>query len=96
MYKVLVVCSGGLGTSLMLKMHVERILREWGINVWVEQADVGSATFIKAELIVGANQVVRHLNTEKVEVLGLTYVADRAHVEERLKTSTTIQKWRST
>ena len=96
MRKILVVCSGGLGTSLMLKIQVSRLLEDWGINdVWIEQTDVGSASFTQADLIIGARQVVEQLLDRGTEVLSLTYVADKHHVEERLADSNTIQGWRN-
>ncbi|TSB48498.1 PTS sugar transporter subunit IIB [Alkalicoccobacillus porphyridii] len=96
MRKILVVCSGGLGTSLMLKIQVSKLIEDWGIHhVWIEQMDVGSASFTQADLIIGAKQVVDPLIGGDTEVVSLTYVADRQHVEEELHKSKAIQGWRS-
>ena len=43
MKKVLVVCSNGLGSSLMLKSNIQKVCEEKGIDATVEHCDLGSA-----------------------------------------------------
>jgi PTS system ascorbate-specific IIB component len=43
MTKVLAVCSTGLGSSFMVHMNIEKVLKELGIDgVTVDHADLGS------------------------------------------------------
>jgi len=95
MKKVLVVCSGGLGTSLVLKLQVKQHFQEWELDdVIVEQSDVSAASFMKADLIIGAKQVVQHLQVKETEILGLSFIADRALVKESLEGTDTVKRWR--
>lgn len=95
MKKVLVVCSGGLGTSLVLKLQIKQHFQEWQLeDVIVEQSDVSGASFMKADLIIGAKQVVQHLQIQDAEILGLAFIADRSLVKESLKNAETVQRWR--
>lgn len=95
MKRVLVICSGGLGTSLVLKLQIKQHFQEWQLgDVIVEQSDVSSASFMKADLIIGAEQIVKHLQIKDTEVLGLSFIADRALVKERLENADTIKRWR--
>ncbi len=55
--KFLAVCSTGLGSSFMVHMNIEKVLKELGINgVDVDHADLGSVAKGDADTIfVGAD-----------------------------------------
>ena len=36
MKKIIVACNSGLGTSLMIRLNVEALLKEWGLKAWSE------------------------------------------------------------
>lgn len=50
--KILTVCGLGQGTSLILRMNVETVLREMGIEADVEHVDVSAARSMEADLII--------------------------------------------
>jgi len=50
--KIMTVCGFGVGTSLLLKMTVDSILEEEGINGEVEASDMTSACGNSADLIL--------------------------------------------
>ncbi|CAM3275616.1 PTS sugar transporter subunit IIB [Vagococcus fessus] len=52
MLKVVTVCGNGIGSSLMLKMKIEEIAKENGIEISAESADSNSATGKDADLFV--------------------------------------------
>ncbi|ETJ44085.1 PTS system, Lactose/Cellobiose specific IIB subunit, partial [human gut metagenome] len=52
MISVLTVCGNGIGSSLMLKMKIEEICAENGIDAQVESIDFNAAQGRKADLIV--------------------------------------------
>ncbi|MFV0252167.1 MAG: PTS sugar transporter subunit IIB [Beutenbergiaceae bacterium] len=41
--KIVAVCGMGIGTSVLLKMNAEKVLRELDIDADVEAADIGVA-----------------------------------------------------
>lgn len=43
MYKFLAVCGFGLGSSMVLKMTIEKVCKEKGVNCKVETSDLSSA-----------------------------------------------------
>ena len=49
--KILAVCGMGFGSSMMLKMTIEKILKEKGITADVETADFTTASSIYADFI---------------------------------------------
>lgn len=52
MIKVVTVCGNGIGSSLMLKMKIEEIAKENGIEISAESTDSNSATGKDADLFV--------------------------------------------
>ena len=71
MISVLTVCGNGIGSSLMLKMKIEEICAENGIDAQVESIDFNAAQGRKADLIV---TVKNWLNNLTIKML-LLFVA---------------------
>lgn len=44
--KILVACGNGMGSSVILKMKIESVLREYGVDATVEAVAVGEAVSI--------------------------------------------------
>lgn len=94
MKKIVVVCNSGLGTSLMIRMNLEALLKEIGITVWVEHTDVTSVDSLGADLIIGLSNVTDSLEwVSGIEVIGLDDMVDRNHLKSKLMTSETFKLW---
>lgn len=52
MIKIVTVCGNGIGSSLMLKMKIEDLAKEEGIEVDVKSSDSNSAVGEEADLFV--------------------------------------------
>lgn len=61
MISVLTVCGNGIGSSLMLKMKIEEICAENGIDAQVESIDFNAAQGRKADLIVTVKSWLNNL-----------------------------------
>ncbi|OIJ20133.1 hypothetical protein BKP45_10115 [Anaerobacillus alkalidiazotrophicus] len=94
MKRIAIVCSSGLGTSLMLRIHLEHILKEWNIQANVMNIDKSSITSEFVELIIGAKQIVDSIEMNRdMELIGLEDIVDKQYLRSRLEHSTTIQQW---
>ena len=49
--KIITVCGFGLGSSMLLKMKVEEVLKKYGVATTVETSDVGSAPSLSCDVI---------------------------------------------
>lgn len=58
---ILCVCGVGQGTSLILKMNVESVLKEMGLEAKVDNTDVSSATGANADYIITSNELAQTL-----------------------------------
>ncbi|EKB55776.1 PTS sugar transporter subunit IIB [Falseniella ignava] len=57
MIKVVTVCGNGIGSSLLLKLKIEEICREEGIEVEAQSIDSGNAVGVPADLYVTTKEL---------------------------------------
>ena len=55
--KILVVCGFGVGTSLMLKMNIEKVLKPEGIAADVVTGDIGSAPSTPCDIVFTSTEL---------------------------------------
>lgn len=61
--KILAVCGLGQGTSLILRMNVETVLRDMGVDADVEHIDVSAARSMNVDIIVTSQELAETLGT---------------------------------
>jgi len=91
--KILTVCGVGMGSSLMLRMTVEEVLKRMGVAAKVEATDVSSARGMQADVIVGQG-----LHTEEFEgrapvVVGISNFMDKDALERQLTEAFQAEGW---
>lgn len=87
--KILCVCGLGQGTSLILRMNVETVLREMGVQADVEHMDVSSAMGTPTDYILTSNELAQSLGDTSAKVVIIDNYFDndeiKAALEENLK-----------
>jgi len=86
--KILAVCGAGTGSSMVLKINIDKALTRLNIKATVEQSDVTSARGQKADLIVTSQNFASQFDASKVIVIR-NYVDQE---EYRTKLEKAIQK----
>jgi ascorbate PTS system EIIB component len=76
MKKILVVCGNGLGSSLIVEMNVRKVLKELGIEANVSHTDLATSITEKADLYLGAKDLVEVLDDGTRKVAKLTNIFD--------------------
>lgn len=82
--KILAVCGFGVGSSMILKMKVEEVLKENQIEAEVFTTDVGSATSTPADIIFTSQELEKGIK-DKVEipVIGIKNFVNKKEIEEK-------------
>ena len=83
--KILAVCGMGFGSSMMLKMTLEKVLKEKGIKADVQTADFGTVVGESADFIFTNEEFGRQLASGKVPVVVIKNIADASEVREKLE-----------
>ncbi|WP_010500847.1 PTS sugar transporter subunit IIB [Paenibacillus elgii] len=83
--KILCVCGLGQGTSLILRMNVESVLRELGVNADLEHTDVSSASGMSADHIITSNELAQSLQGHSANIVIVNNYFDLNEIKEKLK-----------
>jgi PTS system ascorbate-specific IIB component len=82
--KILVCCGSGLGSSFMMEMNINRLLKELNIKgVEVDHTDLSSAAGYKADLYVATRDIAGQL-TSLGQVVSLNNMIDKKELREKL------------
>lgn len=84
MRKIICICGSGLGSSFLVEMNVQKVLKELGLNdIEVEHTDLGSAWPGIADLIVCGNDLYDNLERFG-DTMGLMNIMDKVELKEKL------------
>lgn len=83
--KILCVCGLGQGTSLILRMNVETVLKELGVEADVEHMDVSSASGTAADHIVTSNELAQSLTGTDANLIIVNNYFDQEEIKTALQ-----------
>ncbi len=82
--KIATLCGMGFGTSMMLKLFIDEILKAEGIKAEVVPWDLGSFKGQNADLIVAPMDMEQHLRSASAKVVLIKNLVDKAEVKEKV------------
>jgi PTS system ascorbate-specific IIB component len=83
--KILTVCGLGQGSSLILRMNVESVLKEMGVEADVDNSDVSTAVFEKPDVIITNKELAENLNDSSIPVVIVKNYFDKNEIREALQ-----------
>lgn len=83
--RIVTVCGCGLGSSLLAKVSIEKIAREYGLKTSIVAADAGTAKGHAADLIVAQDHLAPRVGEVKdTPVLAVKSFIDKDELSELL------------
>lgn len=83
--KIIAVCGMGIGTSVLLKMNAEKVLRQLELDATVEATDVKTAQVSRdAQIILTTPDLVGQLEGLPSEVIAIEHFFDLEEISEKL------------
>ncbi|KFF59004.1 PTS ascorbate transporter subunit IIB [Cryobacterium sp. MLB-32] len=84
--KIIAVCGMGIGTSVLLKMNTEKVLRTLGIDADVEAADIGVARGMArdAEIVLTSEDLAAEIGDVEAEVIVIDNFFDLEEITAKL------------
>jgi len=84
--KIVAVCGMGIGTSVLLKMNAEKVLRQLGVDADVEAADIGVARGAArtADVVLTSAELVSEIGDVPAEVVVIDNFMDINEITEKL------------
>jgi len=83
--KILCVCGLGQGTSLILRMNVDTVLRQMGIQADVDNTDVSSASSERPDLIITSNELAESLLGHSSKIVIVNNYFDLNEIRQALE-----------
>lgn len=82
--KIIAVCGFGVGSSMLLKMKVDEMLKKNGVNVNVGTADFGSSVSEPCHVIFTSKELEPKISAKvKVPVIPISNFMDLKEIEEK-------------
>lgn len=82
--KILTVCGLGMGSSLILRMNVETVLKKHGVAANVEHMDVSAAASSNADLVITNAELVDNLQHLTCPVVVVNNYIDANEITQAL------------
>ncbi|GAK13215.1 PTS sugar transporter subunit IIB [Geomicrobium sp. JCM 19039] len=84
--KIMTVCGFGLGSSMVLKMNLDGVLKDLGIQADVFTGDVGSAQSTPTDYIFTSKELGKELQqTAGKPVIIIHSFVDKAEIKEKVE-----------
>lgn len=82
--KIATLCGMGFGTSMMLKLFIDDILKSEGIKAEVIPWDLGSFKGQQVDVIVAPTDMESHLRSSPGKVVLIRNLVDKAEIKEKV------------
>lgn len=84
--KILAVCGFGVGSSMVLKMSIDKVIKEMGIKATVENTDLSTAKATSADVYFTSNELLPELKKAvKAPVYPVKKYMDKQEVKEQME-----------
>jgi len=87
MLKVLAACGNGMGSSLIIKMKIEKVLKDMGLECEVHHASVGQAKSDARnfDLVLVSHMLVKEFsNSGKAKIIGLINLLSEQEIRDKV------------
>lgn len=84
--KIIAVCGMGIGTSVLLKINAEKVLKMLDIDATVEAADVSTAraASFDAQIVLTTPELVESLKGIPAEIIPIQHFFDLEELSTKL------------
>lgn len=85
-YRALVCCRAGMGSSMMLKIKCDQVIKEEGLPIETEHGNLDSLIGFDGDLVITMSDLTDELNADPrvPSAVGITNIVDKAEIKEKL------------
>lgn len=85
MKKILVACRTGMGSSMMLKIKVEQVIKENGWDMSVDHDEISAARTFSGDILITMTDLAQEYEGNVYDVIGINNLMDKKEIENKLK-----------
>jgi PTS system ascorbate-specific IIB component len=82
--RIATLCGMGFGTSMMLKLFIEEILKDLGMKAEVVPWDLGTFKGQQADIVVAPTDMEMHLKSTSAKVVLIRNLVDKKELRDKL------------
>ncbi|NLC41833.1 MAG: PTS sugar transporter subunit IIB [Erysipelothrix sp.] len=85
MYKALVACRAGMGSSILLKIKVDQVIKQNNYPIETEHGNLDSIVGYTGELLITMEDLADELKDKVNYALGVRNIVDKEEIKEKLE-----------
>lgn len=85
MKEALVACRTGMGSSMMLKIKVDQVVRENGFPIKVSHDTMSAVNQFRGDLLITLEDLVSDVEEKVKYVIGIKNLMDKKEIKEKLE-----------
>jgi ascorbate PTS system EIIB component len=82
--RIATLCGMGFGTSMMLKLFIDDILKAEGLKAETIPWDLGTFKGQQADIVVAPTDMEMHLRSTKAKVVLIRNLVDKKEIREKV------------
>lgn len=89
--RIIAACGNGMGTSMIIKLKTEKVIKELGLDASVEALSMGQAKSMttSSDIIIASNHLISEFNpNQKAKVVGVKNLMDEKEIKEAIASAT--------
>ena len=85
-YHALVCCRAGMGSSMMLKIKCDQVIKEENLPIETEHGNLDSIVGFTGDLVITMSDLTEELNADPrvPSAVGITNIVDKNEIKEKL------------
>lgn len=92
MYKALVACRAGMGSSTLLKIKVDQVIKEFDLPITTEHGNLDSLIGFTGDLLITMDDLTDELEGKVKYAIGIRNIVSKEEIKEKLDTFLESQK----
>ncbi len=85
MYKALVCCRAGMGSSMLLKIKADQVISENDFPIQTEHGNLDSIIGFNGDLVITMDDLSEELEDQVPYALGIRNIVDKIEMKEKLE-----------
>ena len=84
-YKALVCCRAGMGSSMLLKIKADQVISENNYPIETEHGNLDSLMYFKGDLVITMEDLAKELKDHVPYSIGIRNIVDKKEMKEKLE-----------
>lgn len=87
MFHALICCRAGMGSSMMLKIKCDQVIKEHNLPIETEHGNLDSLIGFNGDLVITMSDLTDELNADPrvPSAVGITNIVDKGEMKEKLE-----------